>query len=489
MPNSFNFFVFFLSLISLVACGGGGAGPGAGSSNGNLVDLANSASDPNSLPQGSDSLNLVETWNQWVTLGYRRDGHLRIYWTKDWGVIPLSSERVSIDPDNGRTNLRITHPQHGAKTGDRVTLSNLSKTLHGGEKTWFETSHRITVLDEDHYLLTIPNVLPTGGQTSFTAKALVKYLECVGTQQLQQGPARTENPTITFRGQEASRALSIATTQLQSCSPAESSFTTHKYFDPYDFGLKAFLGQAIEGGLYTAVDSFSLPNSAVQSGDKGTISTATNYLDRTRRQVDSTTRTSYEIQRHTAQSVFLELKSETLENNGFLRSTTRDLYGKVPSSSGSDYSLLRSTVSYNNARKTEVVIDYTANLTQLEPSYQSGSGTLNGVPFGTQQWRFFAIDVEPFKFGGSIEVEITLGSGTSGASYDLFDTSTPSLTAEGRPLGSLANAYDVSPGSKTTLTYNFSNSRIKTYFLGVEGNWGSPSSATNTYSFEVWVRE
>lgn len=490
MPNFLIILGFLLPLFSLMACGGGGTGTGAASSGKNLVDLANLASDTNNLAKGSDnSINLVNTWNQWATLGYKRDGNLRIYWTKDWGVIPLTSELLSVDTANGRTNLRVTHIQHGAQTGDRVFLSNLSKPLHGGDKTWFETSHIITYLDADHYLLTIPTVLTLSEQTAFSARTSFKYLECVGTQLLEQGPARTLTPPITFRGIKASSAVNFTTTKLQSCSPAESSFTTYKYFNAENSSFKALLGQDIDGGIFSVLDSFTLPNMAVQSGSKGTIGFSTNYSDRSRSQIDSTTRMTYEVQRHTAQSVFWELKSETFDNNGFLRSTTRDLYGKVPSSSGSDYSLLRSTVSYNNVRKTEVVVDYTANLTELEPSYQSGSGTLTGVKPGTQQWRFFAIDVEPFKFGGSIKVEINLGSGLSGASYDLFGTSTPSTTADGRPLGSLANAYDVPPGSKTTLTYNFSNNKTPSYFLGIQGNWYSPSSATNTYSFEVWVTE
>lgn len=480
-------FVLLFGLASLVACGGGAAGAGSGSTS--STTLGDTASNSTSLVEGSDSIDFVKTWNQWVSLGYKRNGNLRIYWSKDWGVIPLASEIVSVDTAKAQSLVRINHTQHGAQTGDHVSLSGLANPIHGAEKTWFETEHRVTYVDDDHYLIAIPKLLTVGDIASFSAKMTFKYLECVGTQLLEQGPARTEEPPIMFKGIEASRSMSISTTNLQSCSPEQSSFTTYKYFDHNNTALKVPLGQDISGGVYSVVDTFALPKSALKSGDKGLIGSLTNYGDRTRQQLEGTTQMSYEVQPHTAQSVFLLLRSETIDSSGFMRAITNDLYGKSPSGSGSDYSLIRSTVSYNNARKTEVVIDYTANLTKLEPTTQSGSGTLNGVKPGTQKWRFFAIDVEPFKFGGNLKVEINLGAGQSGASYDLFVTSSPPVAADGRPLGSLAYAYDVAPGSKTTLTYSFSDNRIKTYFLGIQGSWSSPTTATNTYSFKAEVKE
>jgi len=479
--------VWWFGLASLVACGGGATGTGQGpTADDALVD---SVSNSDNQVASSDTIDLVKTWNQWTTLGYKRDASLRIFWTKDWGTMPLVSEVVSVDTANGRSNLRITHAQHGAQTGDQLSWSNLSKTIHGEIKTSFETTHRITYLDDDHYLIAMPTLLTVGDRASFSARTRLKYLECVGTQLLEQGPARTETPPIFFKGKEASQAMGIATTKLQSCSPNESSITTYKYYDHDNVGLQLPLGQDIVGGTFSMVDAFALPNSSLKSGDKGELGLMTNFSDRTRRQIEGTTRMTYEVQRHTAQSVFLVIQSENIDISGLTRSITRDWYGKSPAGSGSDYNLMRSTVSYNNARKTEVVLDYTANLTELEPSYRSGSGSLKGGTPGSPKWQFFAINAAPFKFGGTLKVEITLGPGQSAASYDLFVTSSPPVTAEGRPLGSLANAYDAAPGSKTTLTYNFSGNKVKTYFLGVQGSWTSPSSATNTYTFEAWVTE
>ncbi len=475
-------------VLSLISCGGGTGGTGPAPVSDSTI-LTSSAQNQASLVEGSDTINMPKTWNQWVTSGYKKNGTLHIYWYKDWGTVSLKSELLSTDTVNAQTTLLINHPQHGARNGDSVTLSNVSSTPHGLAKSWIQSTHTITYKDDNAYLITIPTLVAGTDQASFTAELVFKYLECVGTQLLEQGPARTEEPALMFRGIKASRAMSITTTKLQSCSPTESSYTTYKYFSDTNSTLKGLLGQDVTDGIFSVVSSFNLPPDNVKSGDKGVIGSLTNYSDRTLQKIDGTTRLSYEILRQTAQSVLLVLKSEALESNGFTRLVTNDLYGKSLSATGSDYNLLRSTISYNNARKTEVVIDYIANLTQIEPSYQSGSGSLQGGTPGTQQWRFFPIDVSAFKFGGTLEIEISLGSGQSAASYDLFVTSSPPVTAEGRPIGSLVNAYDVAPGSKTTLKYNFSNNKIKYYFLGVQGNLGSPSSATNTYSFESWVKE
>jgi hypothetical protein len=118
----------------------------------------------------------------------------------------------------------------------------------------------------------------------------------------------------------------------------------------------------------------------------------------------------------------------------------------------------------------------------------TGSGTLHGTPINTQNWQFFPIDVSQFANGGTIHISISLGAGQSAASYDLFTTTTPALTSEGRPIGSLANAYDVSPSTTTNLSYAFNaNGGNRIYYLGIEGNWFSPTSATNTFNYTVTV--
>jgi flagellin len=118
----------------------------------------------------------------------------------------------------------------------------------------------------------------------------------------------------------------------------------------------------------------------------------------------------------------------------------------------------------------------------------SGAGTLRTTPLYTQNYTTLVeIDTRAFTSGGTIAVTINLGNGTSAASYDLYRNSVTYGGAENRPIGSLANAYDVAPGRTTVLNYNFSASTTDRYLLGIEGNWFSPAGATNTFSYEVVV--
>jgi len=118
----------------------------------------------------------------------------------------------------------------------------------------------------------------------------------------------------------------------------------------------------------------------------------------------------------------------------------------------------------------------------------TGGGTLNGTPINTQNWQFFPIDVSQFSNGGTIRISVSLGTGQSAASYDLFTTTTPALTSEGRPIGSLVNAYDVPPNTTTNLNYTFSpNGGNRIYYLGINGNWFSQPADTNTFNYTITV--
>jgi len=83
---------------------------------------------------------------------------------------------------------------------------------------------------------------------------------------------------------------------------------------------------------------------------------------------------------------------------------------------------------------------------------------------------------------------LQLGNGQSSASYDLFNTNdlTVDVGGDGRPVNSLANAYDVPPGTQTQLTYTFAAGGPQIYYLGIEGNWFS-SSLSNSYSFSISI--
>jgi hypothetical protein len=136
------------------------------------------------------------------------------------------------------------------------------------------------------------------------------------------------------------------------------------------------------------------------------------------------------------------------------------------------------TVS-ETARQIQVAVVPTAE--KLEPLVYSGSGTLTGTPTWAQNYGFVYVDAAKFTGGGTLNFTVNLGSGSNSASYDLFKASTPVIIS-GRPIDSLANAYDVGPNSTHTLTYKFGPGSDNVFKLGIEGNW-SGSAGTNTYTY------
>lgn len=115
----------------------------------------------------------------------------------------------------------------------------------------------------------------------------------------------------------------------------------------------------------------------------------------------------------------------------------------------------------------------------------TGSGVLHGTPIGTQDYTTVVdIDTTSYSSGGTIAIVIQLGNGASGASYDLYKNA---ITTNVRPINSLANAYDVGPGSTVNLSYTFSASSSDHYILGFEGNWFSDPQSTNTFNYSITI--
>ena len=137
------------------------------------------------------------------------------------------------------------------------------------------------------------------------------------------------------------------------------------------------------------------------------------------------------------------------------------------------------------AGNASAVVSFTAASTLT--TTMGGTGSLTGTPSGTQNYNFLEIDTSKYPSGGTISISIALGSGGSGASYDLFHADAAAVGSDGRPIGSLAYAYDVAPGSVRTLTYSFSPTATNKYKLAIDGNWGSGTSATNSYTYQVTI--
>ncbi len=130
----------------------------------------------------------------------------------------------------------------------------------------------------------------------------------------------------------------------------------------------------------------------------------------------------------------------------------------------------------------DLVAASTPEIIQLIPGASStGQGTLVAPGRGKHTYRVIMLDASRFVNGGTIHVTITVGSGESEASFDLYPQGLP-LPSEGFP-NSLASAVNIRSGSGAKINYHFSHGTV--FQFGAEGSWNSKAGATNTYSFVV----
>ncbi|NOH01082.1 MAG: hypothetical protein HND47_03465 [Chloroflexi bacterium] len=123
-------------------------------------------------------------------------------------------------------------------------------------------------------------------------------------------------------------------------------------------------------------------------------------------------------------------------------------------------------------------------LTRSQPS-ASAEGELVAPGREKQKYTLFLVDTRDFQNGGTITFEITLGTGESDASFDLFPEGVP-IPTEGRALDSVATLYDLPRGSSGTMSYTFAAGQV--FQFGASGNWFSPEGTTNTFTFTVTVK-
>jgi hypothetical protein len=123
---------------------------------------------------------------------------------------------------------------------------------------------------------------------------------------------------------------------------------------------------------------------------------------------------------------------------------------------------------------------------QLLPgSSSTGQGTVVAPGRGKHNYRIVRLDASRFANGGTLHITITVGEGTSEASFDLYPQGL-SLPEEGFP-NSLAHAWSLPRASGGKINYRFTHGAV--FLLAAEGSWNSKVGATNTYSFVVDVDE
>ncbi len=98
------------------------------------------------------------------------------------------------------------------------------------------------------------------------------------------------------------------------------------------------------------------------------------------------------------------------------------------------------------------------------------------------------IDATAFEDGGTLTIDIRVGSGEAAGSFDLFDGDRK-LPRGGirRSSDALAHQWGIQPGGTGTITYQFDQGQV--FRLGAASDWQSEKGSTNAFYAQISIRE
>ncbi len=102
---------------------------------------------------------------------------------------------------------------------------------------------------------------------------------------------------------------------------------------------------------------------------------------------------------------------------------------------------------------------------------------------GYQDYTVVNIDTTAFEDGGTLNIDIRVGSEEAAGSFDLFDSDTE-LPTEGIP-EALVSAWVIKSGKSGTISHRFERGEI--FRLGATGDWSSEKGRINAFSAKISV--
>lgn len=109
---------------------------------------------------------------------------------------------------------------------------------------------------------------------------------------------------------------------------------------------------------------------------------------------------------------------------------------------------------------------------------------LRAPKYGDQDYNVITIDTTAFKNGGTLLIDIRMGSAKSGGSFDLFDGAAE-LPTKGIPTDAVASVWDIPSGQSGIIRYQFDKG--KTLKLGATGTWFSGKGNINAFQSKISV--
>lgn len=104
--------------------------------------------------------------------------------------------------------------------------------------------------------------------------------------------------------------------------------------------------------------------------------------------------------------------------------------------------------------------------------------------YGYQDYTVVEIDATAFEAGGTLTINIRVGTAKPGGSFDLFDSSTE-LPTKGIPNEALTSVWDIPSGQIGKIRHRFE--RGKVFKLGATGTWFNEKGSINAFQARISV--
>ena len=120
-----------------------------------------------------------------------------------------------------------------------------------------------------------------------------------------------------------------------------------------------------------------------------------------------------------------------------------------------------------------------------EQTEQDVLNILRTPKYGHQDYTVVEIDVTAFEAGGTLTINIQMGTAKPGGSFDLYDSETE-LPTKGLPNDALASAWDIPSGQIGRIRYRFDEGKV--FKLGATGTWFNEKGSTNAFHAKISVK-
>lgn len=119
-----------------------------------------------------------------------------------------------------------------------------------------------------------------------------------------------------------------------------------------------------------------------------------------------------------------------------------------------------------------------------EQTEQDVLNILRTPKYGYQDYTVVEIDVTAFEAGGTLTINIRMGTAKPGGSFDLYDSETE-LPTKGLPNDALASAWDIPSGQIGRIRHRFDEGKV--FKLGATGTWFNEKGSINAFHAKISV--